>query len=132
MFLDFIGRDALMVLYGPTPQSVRCLHQKACCFCHCITHFQEMVEAGQLAYPYSTRELVKLVAHAQRFPHDSLEELASGVFAFDLANRKKRTPLLEVLQRHGIATTEALPGGWKLNMYWKCGRCFRLPKKGSL
>lgn len=84
-------------------------------------HFQEMVEAGQLAYPYSTRELVKLVAHAQRFPHDSLEELASGVFAFDLANRKKRTPLLEVLQRHGIATTEALPGGWKLNMYWKCG-----------
>ena len=67
-----------------------------------------MVEAGQLAYPYSTRELVKLVAHAQRFPHDSLEELASGVFAFDLANHKKRTPLLEVLQRHGIATTEAL------------------------
>lgn len=79
-----------------------------------ISHLQEMVEAGQLAYPYSTRELVKLVAHAQRFPHDSLEELASGVFAFDLANRKKRTPLLEVLQRHGIATTEALPGGLEL------------------
>jgi len=66
-----------------------------------------MVESGQLAYPYSTRELVKLVAHAQRFPRDPTEELAATVFAFDLADQKKRTPLLEVLQRHGIATTEA-------------------------
>ena len=65
------------------------------------------MEAGHLAYPYSTRELVKLVAHAQRFPRDSTEELAAAVFAFDLADEKKRTPLLEVLQRHGLATTEA-------------------------
>ena len=60
-----------------------------------------------MAYPYSTRELVKLVAHAQCFPRDPTEELAATVFAFDLADQKKRTPLLEVLQRHGIATTEA-------------------------
>jgi hypothetical protein len=33
--------------------------------------------------------------------------LAASVFAVDLADQKKRTPLLEVLQRHGIATTEA-------------------------
>ena len=36
------------------------------------------------------------------------QELASTVFAFDLADDKKRTPLLGVLQRHGIATTEEL------------------------
>ncbi|CAK9044134.1 Nicotinamide phosphoribosyltransferase (NAmPRTase) (Nampt) (Pre-B-cell colony-enhancing factor 1 homolog) (PBEF) (Visfatin) [Durusdinium trenchii] len=71
-----------------------------------FAELREMVEAGQLAYPYSTRELVKLVSHAQRFPKDRLEELASTVFAFDLADEKKRTPLLGVLQRHGIATTE--------------------------
>ena len=65
------------------------------------------MESGQLAYPYSTRELVKLVAHAQRFPRDATEEVAATVFAFDLADQKKRTPLMEVLQRHGIATTEA-------------------------
>lgn len=72
-----------------------------------FAELREMVESGQLAYPYSTRELVKLVAHAQRFPRDPTEELAATVFAFDLADQKKRTPLLEVLQRHGIATTEA-------------------------
>ncbi|CAE7221629.1 Vwa8 [Symbiodinium sp. CCMP2592] len=71
-----------------------------------FAELRELVASGQLAYPYSTRELVKLVSHAQRFPRDSLEEVAAGVFAFDIADTKKRKPLLEVLQRHGIATTE--------------------------
>ncbi|CAE7942597.1 Vwa8 [Symbiodinium necroappetens] len=71
-----------------------------------FAELRELVASGQLAYPYSTRELVKLVSHAQRFPRDSLEEVAAGVFAFDIADTKKRKPLLQVLQRHGIATTE--------------------------
>ena len=71
-----------------------------------FAELRELVASGQLAYPYSTRELVKLVSHAQRFPRDSLEEVAAGVFAFDIADTKKRKPLLEVLQRHGIATTK--------------------------
>lgn len=61
---------------------------------------------GQLSYPYSTRELVKLVAHAQRFP-STLEELCGSVFALDLAEKTKRSALLEVLQRHGIADSQA-------------------------
>ncbi|OLQ07812.1 von Willebrand factor A domain-containing protein 8 [Symbiodinium microadriaticum] len=71
-----------------------------------FAELRELVASGQLAYPYSTRELVKLVSHAQRFPRDSLAEVAAGVFAFDIADTKKRKPLLQVLQRHGIATTE--------------------------
>eukprot|EP00931_Biecheleriopsis_adriatica_P049533 TRINITY_DN28660_c0_g1_i1.p1 TRINITY_DN28660_c0_g1~~TRINITY_DN28660_c0_g1_i1.p1 ORF type:complete len:1540 (+),score=355.44 TRINITY_DN28660_c0_g1_i1:29-4621(+) len=71
-----------------------------------FAELRDLVEAGQLAYPYSTRELVKLVAHAERFPKDQIEEVAASVFAFDVADSKKRRPLLEVLQRHGIAKTK--------------------------
>merc|ERR1719188_566854 len=70
-----------------------------------FTELRDLVDAGQLAYPYSTRELVKLVTHLQHFPEDAIEEAAAGVFAFDVADEQKRGPLLEVLKRHGIAHT---------------------------
>lgn len=63
-----------------------------------------MAEAGQIAYPYSARELVKVMRHLQRFPCDGPERALGDVFAFDLRDSSKRQQLLEALARHGFAT----------------------------
>ena len=98
---DIASEVELLTSVGPSVSKDRILQLSLL-----FAELRELVASGQLAYPYSTRELVKLVSHAQRFPGDALEEVAAGVFAFDIADTRKRKPLLEVLQRHGIATTE--------------------------
>ncbi|CAK0844639.1 unnamed protein product [Prorocentrum cordatum] len=72
-----------------------------------FAELRDLVEVGQLAYPYSTRELVKVVEHLQRFPEDPLEQVLASVFAFDMDDVQKRQPLLEVLRRHQIAVDGA-------------------------
>jgi len=69
-----------------------------------FAELRELVDAGKLAYPYSTRELVRLVAHMQQFPDDDMEHVVADVFAFDIAEAKRRDNLHELLIRHGIAT----------------------------
>jgi hypothetical protein len=41
-----------------------------------FTDLREQVDAGLLAYPYSTRELVNVARHLQRFPRDTYAMLA--------------------------------------------------------
>merc|ERR1719453_742090 len=61
-----------------------------------------MVDEGTIAYPYSTRELVKLIEHLETFPEDSIEDVCSNVFAFDWHEQKLRDMLQDVLQGFGI------------------------------
>jgi len=70
-----------------------------------FSELRDLVESGKLAYPYSTRELVKLVEHAQEFPDDAMDQIAADVFAFDVIDSKRREGLLGVLKAHGIGTT---------------------------
>lgn len=58
-------------------------------------------EDGEMVYPYSTRELVKMVSHAQRFPGDSFEYLAADVFSFDAFEERQK--LLQALRHLGFA-----------------------------
>merc|ERR1719362_2169336 len=64
-----------------------------------FSELRKMNEAGLLAYPYSTRELVRLVQHLDSFPEDDVEDVFSNVFAFDWHDRKLRETLSDVL--HG-------------------------------
>ncbi|VDM74551.1 unnamed protein product [Strongylus vulgaris] len=48
-----------------------------------FTELREMVSDGILQYPYSTRELVNIVKHINKFPHDSLTTVIRNVFDFD-------------------------------------------------
>ncbi|KAH8060145.1 ATPase [Aureococcus anophagefferens] len=48
-----------------------------------FTKLRDLNDEGSIAYPYSTRELVKLVAHLEAFPDDDVESVVSNVFAFD-------------------------------------------------
>jgi len=72
---------------------------------------REMADGGHITYPYSTRELVKVARHLQRYPRDGPERTLGDVFAFDLGDPAKRRQLLEVLARHGFA---ADPSGKEL------------------
>ena len=44
---------------------------------------REMVDQGQLTYPYSLRELVNIARHMEAFPNDSLLSGIDNVFHFD-------------------------------------------------
>ena len=69
---------ALLAAYGPdVPPPL--LRRIAAIF----GELRSMADAGEIAYPYSTREAVALVKHLQSFPSDGLLAAAENVFAFD-------------------------------------------------
>lgn len=61
-----------------------------------------MADQGQVAYPYSTRELVNIVKHLQAFPEDSLADAVGNVFDFDRYSQDMKETLLEVLTKHKV------------------------------
>jgi len=95
---DIESEIALLRSVGPDVSQERIVQ-----FSVLFAELRGLVESGQLAYPYSTRELAKVVAHAQLFRDDGNEVIAADVFSFDTVDASKRGPLLEVLSRHGIA-----------------------------
>ncbi|CAK9040016.1 von Willebrand factor A domain-containing protein 8 [Durusdinium trenchii] len=109
----------------------------------CFGELRQMVEAGKLSYPYSTRELVNLVRHLETFPQDSLAEVLDAwqwhrekenVFAFDSFEPELRKLLRSVFERHGLpVSTEAdassgARGGQRLEPRW-LGQLERLKRK---
>lgn len=64
---------------------------------------REMADNSLLSYPYSTRELVNVVKHLQKFPNDSLVSAVKNVFDFDAyATKDILESIYEVFQKHGI------------------------------
>lgn len=62
-----------------------------------------MADNSLLSYPYSTRELVNIVKHLQKFPNDSLVTAIRNVFDFDVYSSKDiKDSIFEVFQKHGI------------------------------
>lgn len=51
---------------------------------------------------YSTRELVNVVVHVQKYPKDNITTVLENLFAFDAFDPDLRTQLYEVFQKHGI------------------------------
>jgi len=70
-----------------------------------FSELREMADAGHIAYPYSTRELVKIVRHLEAFPDDPLELVLADVFSFDLADAARREVIFKVLSKYGLATS---------------------------
>uniref|UniRef100_A0A914VNL8 Reverse transcriptase domain-containing protein n=1 Tax=Plectus sambesii TaxID=2011161 RepID=A0A914VNL8_9BILA len=63
---------------------------------------RSLADQGLLNYPYSTRELVNIVRHVQKFPTDSLTTVVTNVFDFDAFSSDATKTLETVLQKHGI------------------------------
>eukprot|EP00434_Breviolum_minutum_P021612 symbB.v1.2.019075.t2/scaffold1542.1/size112718/10 len=70
-------------------------------FSQLFRELRQLADAGHTTYPYSTRELVKIVSHAQQFPGDSIEYLAADVFSFDAFEDRQK--LVEAFRHLGIA-----------------------------
>ncbi|XP_061677938.1 von Willebrand factor A domain-containing protein 8 isoform X2 [Syngnathoides biaculeatus] len=63
---------------------------------------RSMADRGAIAYPYSTREVVNIVKHLQKFPNEGLANVLRNVFDFDSYNKETRDVLTEALHKHGI------------------------------
>ncbi|KAK1903160.1 von Willebrand factor A domain containing protein 8 [Dissostichus eleginoides] len=63
---------------------------------------RSMADQGTITYPYSTREVVNIVKHLQRFPGEGLANVVRNVFDFDSYNKDTRDVLIEALHKHGI------------------------------
>uniref|UniRef100_A0A3Q3G2X8 von Willebrand factor A domain-containing protein 8 n=1 Tax=Labrus bergylta TaxID=56723 RepID=A0A3Q3G2X8_9LABR len=63
---------------------------------------RSMADQGTITYPYSTREVVNIVKHLQKFPDEGLANVVRNVFDFDSYNKDTREVLIEALHKHGI------------------------------
>ncbi|KTG31645.1 hypothetical protein cypCar_00031429, partial [Cyprinus carpio] len=61
-----------------------------------------MADQGTITYPYSTREVVNIVKHLQKFPDEGLTSVVRNVFDFDSYNKDMREVLITALHKHGI------------------------------
>ncbi|XP_033638187.1 von Willebrand factor A domain-containing protein 8-like [Asterias rubens] len=63
---------------------------------------REMADQGLITYPYSTREVVNMVKHLQKFPNEGLASVVNNVFDFDAYNKEMREQVIQALHKHGI------------------------------
>ncbi|XP_037343972.2 von Willebrand factor A domain-containing protein 8 [Pungitius pungitius] len=63
---------------------------------------RSMADRGTITYPYSTREVVNIVKHLQKFPEEGLANVVRNVFDFDAYNKDMREVVIEALHKHGI------------------------------
>ena len=64
-----------------------------------VTAFSElrtMADEGTIQYPYSTREVVNIVKHLQKFPNEGLGQIVRNVFDFDAYDKEAREAVEEV------------------------------------
>ncbi len=65
---------------------------------------RHLSDQGIITYPYSTRELVNIVKHLEKFPTDSLSSVLTNVSDFDhfAENSDLKSTFIEVMHKHGI------------------------------
>ncbi|KAG7331155.1 hypothetical protein KOW79_005124 [Hemibagrus wyckioides] len=88
---------AMLKQYGPdVPDTV--LQKLVAAF----GELRAMADQGTITYPYSTREVVNIVKHLQKFPDEGLANVVRNVFDFDSYNKDMREVLIAALHKHGI------------------------------
>lgn len=63
---------------------------------------RDMADKGQLTYPYSTREVVNIIKHLQKFPNENMAELVGNVLDFDRYTPESLESVTAILQKHGL------------------------------
>lgn len=61
-----------------------------------------MADQGLISYPYSTREVVNIIRHLQRFPDEGLVSVVKNVFDFDQYNQEVKESVINTMHKHGI------------------------------
>ncbi|KAK3250339.1 hypothetical protein CYMTET_40279 [Cymbomonas tetramitiformis] len=104
----------------------------------CFQDLRSQVDAGSMAYPYSTRELVALVKHIQAHPGDPMEVVLENVFGFEVFDESLRMVLEATIARYGLLPegefprSRSIPGAKKepLILEYKGGKKSSAPKHG--
>ncbi|KAM6179532.1 von Willebrand factor A domain-containing protein 8 [Erethizon dorsatum] len=63
---------------------------------------RSLADQGIINYPYSTREVVNIVKHLQKFPTEGLSSVVRNVFDFDSYNNDMKEILINTLHKYGI------------------------------
>ncbi|XP_059052100.1 von Willebrand factor A domain-containing protein 8 [Achroia grisella] len=99
---------------------------------------RDKADQGQLTYPYSTRELVNIVKHLQKYPEEDIATAIGNVFDFDRYSKDMADTLLEVLHASGLPTEGVLEGRSKealkklqMTIESKSGKDVSSPKHGK-
>ncbi|XP_077256082.1 von Willebrand factor A domain-containing protein c12.2 isoform X4 [Temnothorax americanus] len=87
----------LLKQYGPHIDE-RTIHKLVRAF----GELRSMADQGLVSYPYSTREVVNLVKHLEKFPNEPLGTVVRNVFDFDRYSQEIFDTLVTVLHKHGI------------------------------
>ncbi|XP_046400469.1 von Willebrand factor A domain-containing protein 8 [Ischnura elegans] len=88
---------ALLKNYGPdVPEEI--IHKLVKAF----GELRDLADQGLVSYPYSTREVVNIVRHLQKFPEEPLGNVVRNVFDFDSYNKESKELLVKTLHKHGI------------------------------
>uniref|UniRef100_A0A8C0IK20 ATPase dynein-related AAA domain-containing protein n=1 Tax=Chelonoidis abingdonii TaxID=106734 RepID=A0A8C0IK20_CHEAB len=88
---------AMLRQYGPdVPEQI--LQKLVAAF----GELRSLADQGIINYPYSTREVVNIVKHLQKFPNEGLANVVRNVFDFDSYNNEMRDTLISTLHKHGI------------------------------
>lgn len=67
-----------------------------------FSELRSKADEGTIQYPYSTREVVNIVKHLQKFPNEGLGQVVRNVFDFDAYDGEARKSVEEVLHKHGM------------------------------
>ncbi|CAL1547451.1 unnamed protein product [Lymnaea stagnalis] len=94
---DMESEMAMLRQYGPEVPDVT-LKRLVSAF----ADLREMADQGLINYPYSTREVVNMVRHLQKFPNEGLTNVVRNVFDFDSYNKELQDTIVETMQKHGI------------------------------
>ena len=65
---------------------------------------RQLSDQGLISYPYSTRELVNIVKHLEKFPSDNLSNVLANVYDFDHFSEQSdlKSTFQQVMHKHGI------------------------------
>lgn len=61
-----------------------------------------MADTSQISYPYSTREVVNIVKHLNKYPKENVSELIGNVLDFDRHAPESLEQVTNVLMKHGL------------------------------
>ena len=70
--------------------------------CSAFSDLRALVEAGEIAYPYSTREAVAIAKHLESFPEDGVQDVLENVMAFDAYDENLRHEIAAVFRKYGF------------------------------
>ncbi|CAH0553600.1 unnamed protein product [Brassicogethes aeneus] len=100
-----------------------------------------MADQGLVNYPYSTREVVNIIKHLEKFPNADIEDVIFNIFDFDKYNPEIVDTLGEILVKHGFSDKDILTSEYigakmarenlQITVKSKSGKDVSAPKHGK-